>query len=77
LERVTVLGRIHCDVLSASECLLDDVAVVEDRQSGCIRFTRFELGSVLPRRFQCVPSESEAAACGPPGRDGGLTGKET
>jgi hypothetical protein len=68
LERVTVLGQIHCDVLSASECVFDDLAFVEDRQSGCIRFTRFESGSVLPRRFQCVPSEAQAASCRPPGR---------
>jgi hypothetical protein len=47
---------------------LDDVAVVEDRQAGCIRFSRFELGSVLPRRFECVPSEAEVTAFKPPGR---------
>jgi hypothetical protein len=68
LERATVFGQIHCDVLSASESILDDLARVEDRQAGCIRFSRFELGSVLPRRFQCVPGESQAARCRPPGR---------
>lgn len=65
LERVTVLGRIHCDVLNASECLLDDLALVEDRQSGCVRFTRYEKGSALPRRYQCVPTDEQAAACPP------------
>jgi hypothetical protein len=63
LERVTVLGLILCEVLSASECLLNDVALVQDQQSGCVRFTCFERGSVLPRRYQCVPSESQTAAC--------------
>ena len=67
LERVTVFGRIHCVTLQASECLLNDLVLVEDRQSGCIRFSRFELGSVLPRRFQCVPSEVQARAV-PSGR---------
>ena len=62
LERVTVLGRIHCEVLIASETILDDIVVAEDHQSGCIRFSRYEAGSLLPRRFQCVPSEQEAAA---------------
>jgi hypothetical protein len=62
LERVTVWGRIRCDVLEASESLLDDLVVVEDQQTGCIRFTRYELGSVLPRRFQSVPSDEQAAA---------------
>jgi hypothetical protein len=60
MERVTVFGLILCEVLNASESLLNDVALVEDQQSGCIRFTRFEFGSVLPRRYQCVPGESQA-----------------
>jgi hypothetical protein len=68
LERVTVLGRIHCGVLNASESILNDVAIAEDQQSGCIRFSRYEPGSILPRRFQCVPSEEQAAACSGPGR---------
>ena len=67
LERVTVLGRIACDVLQASECLLNDLVVVDDQQSGCIRFSRWERGSVLPRRFQCVPTEAQARDC-PPNR---------
>jgi hypothetical protein len=68
LERVTVFGLIFCEVLNASESLLNDVALVEDQQSGCIRFTRFESGSVLPRRYQCLPSESQAKAGSNSGR---------
>jgi hypothetical protein len=67
LERVTVLGRIECDVLQASECLLNDLTVVDDQQAGCIRFSRWERGSILPRRFQCVPTEAQARDC-PPNR---------
>jgi hypothetical protein len=66
LERVTVFGRISCDVLNASESLLNDIAMVSDQQSGCIRFTRYETGSVLPRRYRCVPAEG--SACSAPGR---------
>jgi hypothetical protein len=68
LERVTVLGQIHCDVLVASESILDGVVVAEDQQSGCIRFSRYEVGSQLPRRFQCIPSEADAAASPSSGR---------
>jgi hypothetical protein len=68
LERVTVLGLVSCEVLNASESLLNDVALVQDQQSGCVRFTRFERGSVLPRRYQCVPSDEQATACSPPWR---------
>jgi len=67
LERVTVLGQIRCEVLQASECLLDDCVVVDDQQAGCIRFSRYERGSVLPRRYQCVPTDDQVAAC-PPAR---------
>jgi hypothetical protein len=56
LERVTVLGRVRCDSLVASESILADAAFVDDRQSGCLRFSRFEAVSAnhLPRRFRCV-----------------------
>jgi hypothetical protein len=64
LERVTVLGTISCTVLNASESLLDDVAIVLDQQSGCVRFTRFETGSRLPRRYRCVPDAQQARTCG-------------
>lgn len=63
LERVTVLGQISCQVLKASESLLDEVATVLDRQSGCLRFTRFETGSLLPRRYQCIPDEAQIESC--------------
>jgi len=68
LERVTVLGRIVCDVLSASESILDEIAIAEDQQSGCIRFSRYEIRSVLPRKYLCVPSEDQASACTGVGR---------
>jgi hypothetical protein len=63
LERVTVFGSIFCDVLTASESLLNDIAIVNDQQSGCIRFTRFESGSALPRRYRCVPDGNQIAGC--------------
>jgi hypothetical protein len=43
--------------------LFDDIAIVQDQQSGCVRFTRFERGSVLPRRFQCIPNDTQLASC--------------
>ena len=63
-----MLGRIQCEVLSASETIFDDIVVAEDRQSGCIRYSRYEAGSLLPQRFQCVPNEQEVAASPPDGR---------
>jgi hypothetical protein len=64
LERVTVFGQIWCEILKASESLLDDLALVADQQSGCVRFTRFERGSTLPRRYQCMPNDAQSQTCG-------------
>jgi hypothetical protein len=61
LERVTTLGRVRCNTLVASECLLTARTEVDDRQAGCVRFSRFEPGSLLPRRYRCVPSAGDTA----------------
>lgn len=60
LERVTVLGRAAVHRLEANDCVLDDMAVVEDGQHGCVRFSAWTTGSVLPRRYESV--EIPAAA---------------
>jgi hypothetical protein len=65
MERVTVLGRVACDAFTASECLLDDLVRAVDRQSGCVRFSRFEAGPEppqLPQRYQCVPTDDQIRA---------------
>ncbi len=54
LSRCTVLGPTYTHLLSASECILDDVATVEDAQAGCVRFTAFAAGSNLHQPFRCV-----------------------
>jgi hypothetical protein len=53
MQRVTVLGRLRCETLQASNCLLD-LVYVDDRQSGYIRFSAFQMGSQHPCRFRCV-----------------------
>ena len=63
LERVTMLGQLHCVELHASETILDELASVEDRQIGCIRYSRYERDSILPRKFACVPSGDALHAC--------------
>jgi hypothetical protein len=74
LERVTVLGRLRCDVLTASECLLDHTVLVNDQQAGCLRFSRWEVGSVLPRRYACVPTDDQVRDCRPTGNVAGPPG---
>jgi hypothetical protein len=54
LSRCTVLGRIAVHRLQASECILWDLAEVDDTQHGCVRFTAWADGSVLPRQYESV-----------------------
>jgi hypothetical protein len=54
LMRCTVLGRIVAHRFSASECILHELAQVDDTQDGCVRFTAWADGSVLPRKFESV-----------------------
>jgi hypothetical protein len=54
LGRTTVLGRVFVHRIEASESLLDDFTVVEDTQHGCLRFTAWPAGSLVPRQYECV-----------------------
>ncbi len=54
LIRCTLLGPAYVHRLSASECILDDIVLVEDAQHGCVRFSAWVTGSVLPRRYESV-----------------------
>jgi hypothetical protein len=54
LARCTVLGRIAVHRLSATECILDEVAQVEDDQHGCVRFCAYAVGSVLHQPYRSV-----------------------
>lgn len=54
LSRCTVLGPTYTHQLAASESILDDLAVVEDAQAGCVRFSAFASGSNLHQPYRCV-----------------------
>src|SRR5262249_12075439 len=54
LSRCTVLGRVVVHHLSASECILRELAQVDDVQHGCVRFTAWADGSALPRQHESV-----------------------
>jgi hypothetical protein len=54
LSRCTVLGPATLDRLYASECILNDVVKVADTQDGCIRFSAWATGSVIPRKYESV-----------------------
>ena len=52
LERTTVLGVARFRRLECSESILADHVDVEDTQHGCVRFSAFVAGSVLPRQYE-------------------------
>jgi hypothetical protein len=54
LNRCTLLGGANVHRLEASECILNDVVHVENPQQGCVRFSAWAKGSVLPRRYESV-----------------------
>lgn len=54
LSRCTLLGPAYVHRLEASECILDDVVTVENTQDGCVRFTAWAAGSVIPRQYESV-----------------------
>jgi hypothetical protein len=60
LSRCTILGRIAAHRLDASECILQQLVQVDDVQDGCIRFTAWADGSVLPRQYESVRIRQDA-----------------
>src|SRR5262249_54426738 len=54
LSRCTVLGTAKVHRLDASECILHDATTVDDTQHGCVRFSAWLSGSVLPRKYESV-----------------------
>ncbi len=58
LERTTVWGQGLLHQLYGSECLFVDQFLVGDQQDGCLRYSRYQVGSELPRRFQCVSTDA-------------------
>ncbi|WP_435009547.1 phage tail protein [Tundrisphaera lichenicola] len=56
LWRSTVLGDVSCHRLEASEALVTGTMTVDRLQEGCVRFSYFGPGSLVPRRYQCAPT---------------------
>ena len=54
LDRVTLLGRAWFHHIEASETIFDDLAFAEDPQRGCVRFSSWSTGSILPRKYKSV-----------------------
>jgi hypothetical protein len=61
LSRCTVLGRIQAHRLSASECILHELCITDDRQDGCTRFSAWATGSRIPRPYESVQVRQLAA----------------
>jgi hypothetical protein len=60
LNRVTVLGRIAAHRLVASDSILAGRVTVEDTQDGCVRFSAYARGSVVPRPYRSATMPADA-----------------
>jgi hypothetical protein len=60
LSRCTILGPANLHRLEASECILDDVVTVINTQDGCVRFSAWAAGSVIPRQYESVMIAAQA-----------------
>jgi len=60
LSRCTVLGPTYTHRLAASESILDDLATVEDPQTGCVRFTAYTADSNLHQPYRSVEIPARA-----------------
>jgi hypothetical protein len=54
ISRSTVIGPGYVHRIEASECILDEIFIVENTQDGCLRFSAYSQGSVVPRQYECV-----------------------
>jgi hypothetical protein len=54
LSRCTILGRLIAHRLQASECILRKLALVDDQQDGCVRFSAIVPEGRLPKSYECV-----------------------
>lgn len=54
LSRCSLLGTAAAHRIDVSECILSDLVAVADRQHGCVRFSAWSDGSVLPRQYQSI-----------------------
>lgn len=57
IDGCTILGKATFRRLHASDSLLCDVVTVTDYQNGCVRFSAWTHGSVLPSQYECVELE--------------------
>jgi hypothetical protein len=55
-----VLGGISVHRLRVSESILQGIAKVDDTQHGCVRFTAWTIGSILPEKYESVVISAQA-----------------
>jgi hypothetical protein len=60
LSRCTIFGPAYIHRLEASECILDGEVLVENYQQGCVRYSAWSAGSILPRQFESVSIQAAA-----------------
>jgi hypothetical protein len=57
IDGCTILGKANFRQLEASDSLFCDVVTVANYQQGCVRFSAWTRGSVLPSQYECTELE--------------------
>jgi hypothetical protein len=60
VSRCTILGQVIGHRLYASESILTDVVKIDDIQHGCVRFSAWPSGSVIPAQYESVETPANA-----------------
>ena len=60
LVRTTLLGWGYVHRLECSESILDEPVIAGDAQDGCVRFSAWATGSLIPRTYESVRVASRA-----------------
>jgi hypothetical protein len=61
LTDVTVLGPLYAHDLSLSDSIVTGLITTDDSQTGCVRFSAFVRGSLVPRQYESLFISEEAA----------------
>ena len=77
LEACTVIGRVGCESLSASNSILTGTTDVVRRQEGCLRFSFAPLASATPRHYRCQPTAGKAGRTSRASRRSGTARRPT
>lgn len=62
VKNCTVIGRVLCSAIEASNSIFLSQVDAENRQKGCIRFSYLPWTGNVPRRYRCQPKDKASSS---------------